>query len=107
VSTKKRHPTRAELARRLRSFADDVEKLDTHDLRLAADVLRATAYPVEFFELRQHANERVAWTEAMVTALNALGRHWNSGSKWWLCAVQRAELEAQEAKRIPDQVLAP
>lgn len=100
MSAKKRPPTRRELATAVRALADKLKSLDTPDLHLAADVLRGVAFPIEFFELKAHANQRVAWTEAMVTALNALGRNWSGGAKWWLCAVERAELEAQEAKRI-------
>jgi hypothetical protein len=97
MSTKKKTAprTRAELAEAIRALGNEMASLEALDLRLAAAVLRGLAMPVRSFDDKDCANQRADHIQAMTDSLKALARNWNPGSKWWLCAVERAELEAE------------
>jgi hypothetical protein len=93
-------PTRQDLAERIRALAEELRALETDDTRLAADLLRVCALPVQHFESPDLLNQRRAWTERLVGALNVMAANWSPDKKWWLPAAERAELDTAEALRM-------
>lgn len=94
---------RAVLAAKLRDLAAELHQagIGADDLRLAADVVTALAFPVEHFESEElrERNERGPWIDAMIASLNVLARKWGAEKRWWLGAAERARLALAEAER--------